>query len=74
MTSRSTEEEMLARVNCEVWAYDFSVDELGPEITEKHRGRIHFMKAGISGETQSTQNPPFYTIADLMKMNGHDYM
>ncbi len=65
---------MLSRTNCEIWAYDFSVEHLGPQLTENHKDRAHFMKIGISGETDLAHNPPMYTIADLMKKNGHDYM
>jgi hypothetical protein len=74
MVAITTEEEMLSRTYCEIWAYDFSVDQFGPQLSENHLDRAHFMKAGISGETDETHDPPFYTIADLMKMNGHNYM
>ncbi|KFX94177.1 hypothetical protein V490_04474 [Pseudogymnoascus sp. VKM F-3557] len=36
--------------------------------------RAHFTQAGIAGVTNATSWPPFYTIQDLMKMNGHDYI
>jgi hypothetical protein len=57
-----------------MWAYDYSVDGLGPQISESHHNRAHFMKVGIAGDTDKSKSPPSYTIADLMKINGHDYM
>jgi hypothetical protein len=65
---------MLTRTHCEIWGYDFSVVEFGKQLNASHRDRAHFKQAGISGETDLTKEPPFYSIQDLMKQNGHDYM
>lgn len=65
---------MLSRTNCEVWAYDFSVVDFGTQLTPSNRARAHFFQRGISGTTDVTQDPPYYSIADLMKENGHDYI
>jgi hypothetical protein len=65
---------MLARTNCEIWAYDFSVVDFGKQLTPEHRDRAHFMQVGIAGESKPTESPPYYSIQDLMKMNGHDYL
>jgi len=70
----SFEEEMLERTNCEIWGYDFSVEAFGPAIQSMYASRTHFLKAGISGKTDATRSPPFYTIQDLMAMNGHDHI
>ena len=70
----SFEEELLERTNCELWGYDFSVDEFGPQLKTKMKDRAHFTKAGISGKTDTTQNPPYYSIADLMDINGHTHV
>lgn len=70
----AAEEEMLERTNCEIWGYDFSVDQFGPAIQNAYSGRTHFLKAGISGSTEPNKDPPFYTIQDLMSTNGHTYM
>lgn len=69
-----TENELLSRTNCEVWAYDFSVVDFGVQLEPGNRDRAHFLQAGIAGKTDKNRDPPFYSIADLMKMNGHDYM
>ena len=70
----SFENEMLSRTHCEVWAYDFSVVDFGVQLEPSNRARAHFLQAGIAGKTDTTREPPFYSIADLMKMNGHTYM
>ncbi|KAK1976464.1 methyltransferase domain-containing protein [Colletotrichum cereale] len=70
----SFEQEMLSRTNCVVWAYDFSVVDFGTQVDSKNRDRAHFKQVGIAGTTDTTRNPPFYSIADLMEMNGHDYV
>lgn len=58
----SLEEELLERTKCELWGYDPSVDEFGPQLKTKMKGRAHVTKAGISGKTDKTANPPYYTI------------
>lgn len=70
----SFENEMLSRTDCEVWAYDFSVVDFGEQLESSNRARAKFMQVGIAGKTDKSRDPPFYSIADLMKMNGHDYM
>ncbi|OHW90933.1 hypothetical protein CSPAE12_10474 [Colletotrichum incanum] len=70
----SFEQEMLSRTNCVVWAYDFSVVDFGTQLEPGNRDRAHFMQVGISGKTDLNKSPPFYSIADLMAMNGHDYI
>jgi len=70
----SYEDETIARTHCEVWAYDFSVTDFGKQLNEEHKLRAHFTQAGIAGTTNTSYNPPFYNIQDLMKKNGHDYI
>ncbi|KAG7121618.1 hypothetical protein HYQ45_014452 [Verticillium longisporum] len=70
----SFENEMLSRTNCTVWAYDFSVVDFGEQLETWNRDRAHFLQAGIAGKTDKTKNPPFYSIAELMKMNNHEYI
>ncbi|OLN92798.1 hypothetical protein CCHL11_06696 [Colletotrichum chlorophyti] len=70
----SFEEEMLSRTKCSVWAYDFSVVDFGKQLEPQHRSKAHFLQAGIAGKTDPARDPPFYSIADLMKKNGHDYI
>lgn len=66
---------MLSRAkNCTVWAYDFSVVDFGKQLSSSNRDRAHFLQAGIAGKTDKSKNPPFYSIAELMRMNNHEYM
>ncbi|GJC84412.1 hypothetical protein ColLi_07250 [Colletotrichum liriopes] len=65
---------MLSRTKCRVWAYDFSVVDFGEQLEPTNRDRATFLQAGIAGKTNTTRSPPFYSISDLMDMNGHDYI
>lgn len=65
---------MLSRTNCSVWAYDYSVIDFGEQLEESNRERAHFLQAGISGATDTSRKPPFYSVGELMRMNGHNYM
>ena len=44
------EQELLERTNCEHWGYDPSVDEFGPQLKSKMKGRAHFNKIGIASK------------------------
>ncbi|KAH6677915.1 methyltransferase domain-containing protein [Plectosphaerella plurivora] len=70
----SFEQEILSRTNCVVWAYDFTVVDFGEQLDARHRDRAHFEQVGIAGKTDTTKEPPFYSIVDLMKKNGHTYI
>ncbi|KAF9876945.1 hypothetical protein CkaCkLH20_05791 [Colletotrichum karsti] len=70
----SFENEMLSRTKCKVWAYDFSVVDFGEQLEPGNRDRAKFLQAGIAGKTDTTKTPPFYSISDLMDMNGHKYL
>ncbi|KAK6215276.1 hypothetical protein QIS74_08295 [Colletotrichum tabaci] len=70
----SFENEMLSRTKCRVWAYDFSVVDFGQQLEPANRDRATFLQAGIAGKTDTTKSPPFYSISDLMEMNGHEYI
>ncbi|RDW80013.1 hypothetical protein BP6252_04651 [Coleophoma cylindrospora] len=70
----SFEQEMLERTNCEIFGYDFSVSDFGKALKPEFSDRAHFKQAGISGVSKPQNNPPFYTIQDLMAQNGHDYI
>lgn len=70
----SFEAAMMERTNAHIWGYDFSVDSWGPEVTNNWLSRSHFHKIGIGKETDTTRDPPFWSVADLMAKNGHDYV
>lgn len=68
------EDETLSRTDCEIWAYDFSVVDFGKQLSAANRNKAHFTQAGIAGHTDPTRTPPYWSIQDLMKQNGHDYI
>lgn len=70
----SFENEILSRTNCELWAYDYSVVDFGEQLEDSNRHRAKFSQVGIAGKSDPSRSPPFYSIADLMKQNGHEYM
>ncbi|ESZ89642.1 hypothetical protein SBOR_9973 [Sclerotinia borealis F-4128] len=70
----SFEAEILGRTKCEIWGFDQHVPgfNFGPEVTEEMRGRAHFERNGANGATNERNR--LYTIQELMKRNGHDYI
>lgn len=70
----SWEEAILERTHCEIWGYDYSVDKFGDALRPDLKTRAHFLKAGISGHTDTKRKPSFYSIQDLMRMNEHEYI
>ena len=70
----SFEAAMMERTNAHIWGYDFSVEGWGKEIQGEYASRAHFHKIGIGKETDKTHDPPFWSVADLMVENGHDYV
>ncbi|KXJ88515.1 methyltransferase domain-domain-containing protein [Microdochium bolleyi] len=76
-TESSFEDALLSRTKgCEIWGYDFSVNDFGPQLNRSadYVSRAHFNKAGIAGVTDTKKKPPFYSIQDLLKKNGHDHI
>ncbi|EAS30771.1 uncharacterized protein CIMG_06250 [Coccidioides immitis RS] len=68
------EDAVLRRTNCEIWGYDFSVGSWAKNLDQSNASRAHFLQAGISNVTDTDRSPPFYSVKDLMKMNGHNYI
>ncbi|KAI9819118.1 MAG: hypothetical protein M1827_007274 [Pycnora praestabilis] len=69
------EEEMLTRIpNAEIFAFDYSVDDFGPQLLPGNRERAHFMKVGLGATDDPSRSPPFYTLQSLMRHNKHEYM
>lgn len=70
------EEELIKRTpSCQIWGYDFSVDKFGPALKGfEAQNRAHFVQAGIAGKTDIHAAPAFYSIQDLMQINGHDHI
>jgi len=69
----SFEAEILDRTSCEIYAYDGSVDKMGPEIKENDeeaQRRIRFFQKYIGNkETNETS-----TLGGIMRRNGHSHI
>jgi len=65
---------MLDRTNCEVWGYDFTVSGWAKQMNNTFATRAHFTQAGISNVTDKNRSPPFYSVSDIMRANGHKYI
>ncbi|PSK51984.1 hypothetical protein B9Z65_3251 [Elsinoe australis] len=70
----SFEARMMERTNTLIWGYDYSVNGWAGDISENQSTRAKFMKAAIGKQTTTESSPPYYSVQDLMKMNGHDYV
>lgn len=62
--------------NCEVWGYDFSVSDFGPQINNnpEYKARANFFPYKLSSVDNHESNPPEYTLRSLMHKNGHDFI
>ncbi|KAF9362916.1 hypothetical protein BGX34_005254 [Mortierella sp. NVP85] len=66
------EGEMLDRTDCEIWAYDASVTEMGPEAQGP---RSHFKPIFVGKKNELDKNgTPWRTLKSLMEENGHDWI
>ncbi|PGH14357.1 hypothetical protein AJ80_05947 [Polytolypa hystricis UAMH7299] len=70
----SFENEILRRTNCEIWGYDYTVKSWGKQLVQNLAYRAHFSQCGIANVTDEKRSPPFYSVKDLMRINGHDYI
>ncbi|PQE15215.1 major facilitator superfamily domain-containing 5 protein [Rutstroemia sp. NJR-2017a WRK4] len=69
------EDEMLARIpTAQIYAYDFSVDKFGPQLSRASASRAHFFKFGLGATDNKKDGIPFYTLQTLMEKNNHSYM
>ncbi|KAL1581807.1 hypothetical protein WHR41_09464 [Cladosporium halotolerans] len=68
----SFEAALLARLNAEIWGFDYSVDGWADEVPPN--SRAHFTKAAISATTDRQQSPPKLAVHDIMAANGHDFI
>jgi hypothetical protein len=69
------EAEMLERIpSAQIFAYDFSVDKFGPQLSSAYASRAHFSKVGIGAKNEPQKSPPFYSLSGLMAQNNHSYI
>jgi hypothetical protein len=66
---------MLARIpTAQIYAYDFSVNSFGPQLSPASASRAHFSKFGLGETDHESPSSKFYTLQTLMKKNKHTYM
>ena len=73
-TDSSFEAALLKRTNCEIWGYDYTVASFAKDIPGHQLPRTHFSQFGISEVTDENRDPKFFTVQDLMRNNGHEYI
>ncbi|KAI0088057.1 methyltransferase domain-containing protein [Irpex rosettiformis] len=62
--------------NCQIWGYDFSVHEWGPQIqtVPEFLEASHFFPYKAAAEDKPHLTPPEYTIQTIMQNNGHEFI
>ncbi|KAI9239914.1 MAG: methyltransferase domain-containing protein [Podila humilis] len=69
----SFEAAMLERTDCEIWAFDASVDGIAGDA--KGHPKIHFSKIFLGGEDRVDElGYVFKTLPTIMKENGHTWI
>jgi len=72
----SFEATLLSRTHgCQVWGYDFSVKQFGPEIPQTQQYRTHFNPYGLAGwDHENEQGHKMFALHSLMAQNGHTFI
>ncbi|KAF7297593.1 Methyltranfer-dom domain-containing protein [Mycena kentingensis (nom. inval.)] len=73
----SFEQEILhMEESCEVFGFDFSVTEWGPELRADTavNQRAHFFPYKIGGTDNHTAHPPEYSLSGIMEELGHEFI
>ena len=61
--------------NCEIWGYDYSVTQFGPQLRNSPYGsKAHFFQYALGATDNHQATPPTYTLASMMKENGHTFI
>jgi Methyltransferase domain len=69
------EAEMLARIpSAQIYAYDFSVTNFGPQIPASYSARAHFKQLGLGPKDELDKKPQFFSLKTLMAQNSHTYI
>ncbi|KAH3916393.1 hypothetical protein HBI56_044930 [Parastagonospora nodorum] len=70
----SFEAELVDRTSAHVYAFDYSVDNMGPEITNGSKVNVKFSKIGLGGSDETVDGNRFMTLPSIMSELGHDYV
>jgi len=71
----SFEAEFLRRTSCEIFAFDASVNSMGPEIGKhKNKSRIHFSKVFLGEKNNQAAKTKTKTLLTIMRENRHTWI
>jgi hypothetical protein len=69
------EAEMLARIpSAQIYAFDYSVESLGPQLSPSHSSRAHFSQVGLGPKDEFAEHPQFFKLSTMMVRNNHSYI
>jgi len=69
------EAEMLSRIpSAHIFAFDFSVEDFGPQLSPSHASRAHFSQVGLGAKDEPFRTPQFFMLSTLMAQNNHSYV
>jgi len=73
----SWEYEVLERTDANIYMFDFSVDEYGPQLQAAPKSissRAHFNKVGFGARDENVGGNQFWTLRTMMKHAGVDWI
>ncbi|OJD33866.1 methyltransferase domain protein [Diplodia corticola] len=73
-TDSSFEAELINMTNAQVYAFDYSVERIGPQIAEKDSSRVQFMKIGLGDQDALVDGQRFLTLQSIISAFGHQYI
>jgi len=76
---KAFEAEILSRSEkCRIWAYDFSVSGIGPEIAENpdynKRVTFHQYRFDSFNRAKTDSSPEYKTLDSILEENGHEFI
>ncbi|KAI1144867.1 methyltransferase domain-containing protein [Nemania diffusa] len=71
----SFEADLLASTTAQVFAFDYTTDNFGPEISSANNNRTSFERLALGGEDgRRDNNVEYQTLTSIMRRLGHDYV
>jgi len=70
----SFEAELVDRTSAYIYAFDYSVDNMGPEVANGTKSNVKFSKIGLGGHDETIDGNQFMTLPSIMSELGHDYV
>jgi FkbM family methyltransferase len=70
----SFEAELVDRTSAHIYAFDYSVDNMGPKVTNGTNSKVKFSRIGLGGCDETVDSNHFMTLPSIMSELGHDYV